>query len=140
MGAIDINTFEIEFIERTQSIIRDYQGEYEFSLLMNCLLSLIVLTCERIKGGGSVAFQVLIDDFDELKSIAAKPQFVFERSLKFKHISGCVFILTNKGRSVPCRASVAANNFVFWVYRCVCEAVSHTLDEVFQSFTLWVSP
>lgn len=77
MGGIDPLTFEIEFMERTQSIINSYEGKYEFTLLMNCLLGLVVLTCERTKHHPPVAFQVLIDDMGELTSVIAEPGFLF---------------------------------------------------------------
>jgi hypothetical protein len=77
MGGIDPLTFEIEFMERTQSIIRSYHGEYEFTLLMNCLLGLIVLTYERINHSTPKPFKVLIDDFDELRSVISAPDFTF---------------------------------------------------------------
>ena len=35
--------FDIEFIERTQQLIMKYDGNTEFTLLINCLLGLIVL-------------------------------------------------------------------------------------------------
>ena len=78
MGGIDPLTFEIEFIERTQIILNSYRGDYDFTLLTNCLYSLIVLTCERIKVNPPVGFQVAIDDFDELKPLIASDHFSFD--------------------------------------------------------------
>ncbi len=84
MGGIDPKTFEIEFIERTQIILRKYRGDYDFTLLTNCLYSLIILTCERIKYKTPRAFQTLIDDVDELKPIIAKKGYFQFRPVNSK--------------------------------------------------------
>lgn len=46
MGAIRNDKFDIEFIERTKTIIDNYAGKYNITLLLNCLLGLIVLPSE----------------------------------------------------------------------------------------------
>lgn len=43
MGKIEEKDFDIEFIERTQTLIKEYNGQTEFTLLLNCLLGLIIL-------------------------------------------------------------------------------------------------
>lgn len=40
------NEFDIEFIERTQKLIEKYDGDTEFTLLINCLLGLIIIPSE----------------------------------------------------------------------------------------------
>lgn len=46
MGAIRNDNFDIEFIERTKIIIDNYNGKYNITLLLNCLLGLIILPSE----------------------------------------------------------------------------------------------
>lgn len=42
------NSFELDFIQRTLSIMDEYKGEYDATLLMNCLLGLLILPRERL--------------------------------------------------------------------------------------------
>ena len=49
MGAISVKNFDISFITRTKEIIEkyeDYSGGYEFTLLINSLLGLLILPKE----------------------------------------------------------------------------------------------
>ena len=46
---INPTEFDIEFIERTQKLIKNYGGDTEFTLLINCLLGLIILPNEYNK-------------------------------------------------------------------------------------------
>ena len=41
-----MNKLDIEFVERTKSLINNYNGNYEFTLLLNCTLGLIILPLE----------------------------------------------------------------------------------------------
>ena len=43
MTAIPVKDFDIEFIERTQKLIANYNGDTEFTLLLNCLLGMIII-------------------------------------------------------------------------------------------------
>lgn len=47
--SIYAGTFDKEFLTRTQKILAEYTGEFKFTLLMNCTLSLICLPIENIK-------------------------------------------------------------------------------------------
>lgn len=40
--------FERAFVERSLSIVRNYQGEYETTLLLNCLLGLLVVPKQTV--------------------------------------------------------------------------------------------
>lgn len=46
---INPNEFDIEFIERTQKLIENYDGKTGFTLLINCLLGLIIIPSEYNK-------------------------------------------------------------------------------------------
>ena len=39
--------FEIEFIKRTKEMLNDYNGEYEVSIFLNCLLGLLIVPKEQ---------------------------------------------------------------------------------------------
>jgi len=41
-----MNDLDINFVKRTQTIIKDYKGNLEYSLLINCMLALIILPVE----------------------------------------------------------------------------------------------
>ena len=49
MGTIMKAEFDIEFMHRTKKIIEGYKGQYNVTLLLNCLLGLIVLPSEFYK-------------------------------------------------------------------------------------------
>ena len=53
---MEIKKFEIEFVQRTKSLLIDYQGPWDMSNLINCTLGLIILPYETIKGKPSLSF------------------------------------------------------------------------------------
>ena len=53
---MEIKKFEIEFVQRTKSLLTDYQGPWDMSNLINCTLGLIILPYETIKGKPSLSF------------------------------------------------------------------------------------
>ena len=42
------NQFELDFMKRTLEIVKDYQGERDATLLINCLLGLLVVPKETL--------------------------------------------------------------------------------------------
>ncbi len=50
----DINRFHTEFVERTREVIEKYQGEREWTNLLNCTLGLIVLPFKQLEDGGGL--------------------------------------------------------------------------------------
>lgn len=54
--------FDIEFIERTQQLIKEYEGKNEFTFLINCLLGLIILPNEFNKEFQLKYLQVPLED------------------------------------------------------------------------------
>jgi hypothetical protein len=77
-GFLDKKDFDIEFMEKTQNLINGYKGPLSFSLLTNCLYSLVILSSDRVKGKAIPYFMQLITDVPELDSIRVKPGFVFQ--------------------------------------------------------------
>lgn len=47
--SIYAGTFDKELLTRTQNILKEYIGEFKFTLLINCTLALICLPIENIK-------------------------------------------------------------------------------------------
>ena len=46
---MEIKKFKVEFVQRTQSLLTEYQGSSDMSNLINCTLGLIILPYESIK-------------------------------------------------------------------------------------------
>lgn len=46
---MEIEKFNIKFVERTKEILESYKGAHEVSNLLNCTLGLIILPYEQIK-------------------------------------------------------------------------------------------
>ncbi len=77
MGFHNVNDFDIEFIEKSQILIRTYKRKLSFTLLTNCLYSLVILTHEKTKNVNVPFYQQLITDIPELDSLRNMPDFVF---------------------------------------------------------------
>jgi hypothetical protein len=69
MSEIKNEKFDLEFIERTKKIIEEYNGLYEITLLLNCLLGLIVLPSEYYTRKSRSFFEIELNQFDELKGL-----------------------------------------------------------------------
>jgi len=69
MGAIKNDKFDIQFIERTKKIIEDYNGTYNITLLLNCLLGLIVLPSEFYGRRSRTFFNTDIYKMTELQEL-----------------------------------------------------------------------
>src|SRR3990167_8504471 len=48
MSEYDKDDFEKDFMLRTLEILKDYEGPYDATLLMNCLLGLVVIPKEKL--------------------------------------------------------------------------------------------
>lgn len=66
MSEIKKDKYDTEFIKRTKLIIKKYQGEYEITLLLNCLLGLIILPSEYYRKKKLKNFDVDLNSFKEL--------------------------------------------------------------------------
>ena len=74
MGLPSIENFDVSFIERTSENLKNYEGEYEFTMLLNSLLGLIIVPREQqfrryMKFN---SFQKKIKDVEILKSVLSK--------------------------------------------------------------------
>lgn len=73
MASPSIQNFDISFIERTLKNLEEYKGEYDFTLLLNSLLGLLILPNEfNIKGVREYNFNFLeekITKYTDLKDI-----------------------------------------------------------------------
>jgi hypothetical protein len=69
MGSIKNETFDIQFIERTKKIIENYEGTYNITLLLNCLLGLIVLPSEFYKRKSRNFLDIEIDKIQEIQDL-----------------------------------------------------------------------
>ena len=67
-----MNDLDINFVKRTQRIIKDYEGDLEYSLLINCMLGLILLPVEVNKQKQLSFLQHNINDIDIIQSIFSK--------------------------------------------------------------------
>ena len=63
---IKASDFHIEIIERTQKLIENYNSENEFSLLVNCLFSLIIIPNENNK---KLKLEYLKKDLKDIETI-----------------------------------------------------------------------
>jgi len=68
MGGIKKEEFDIEFISRTERILKGYKGQLNITLLLNCLLGLIVLPSEYYNRKSRTFFDVELKDIPELTS------------------------------------------------------------------------
>lgn len=76
MGLPSIENFDISFIKRTSENLTNYKGDYEFTMLLNSLLGLIVVPNES-KDGRKFNFDFWskkLTDFPELNAIFTKRQ------------------------------------------------------------------
>lgn len=71
-----IGIFDQEFLTRTKNILEEYNGPYEFTLLLNCTLSLICLPVEVLKKDnfGKPNLEIVTQIADELRSILHKEE------------------------------------------------------------------
>jgi hypothetical protein len=76
MGAIMKDEFDIEFIHRTKQIIEGYKGQYNVTLLLNCLLGLIVLPSEFYKRKRYSFFDKDVTEYPELADLTNGMFFV----------------------------------------------------------------
>lgn len=53
---MELNKFEIEFVERTRDFLKEYSGEYDMSIIINCTLGLIFMPNEKIPKANSTSF------------------------------------------------------------------------------------
>lgn len=67
-----MNDLDIDFVKRTQRIIKEYKGNLEYSLLINCMLGLILLPFEVNKQKNLPFLQRDIDDIEIIRSIFKK--------------------------------------------------------------------
>ncbi|MFM8911949.1 MAG: HEPN family nuclease [Flammeovirgaceae bacterium] len=75
MGEIKNEIFDIEFIERTKKVIQEYKGNYNITLLLNCLSGLIVLPSEYYKRKSRIFFEKDTSEFKELTGLLDNATF-----------------------------------------------------------------
>ncbi len=75
MGAIHQKKFDIEFIDRTQNIIKEYKGIYNITLLLNCLLGLVVLPSEYYRRKTYKFFDKDISEYPKLNKLTSEISF-----------------------------------------------------------------
>jgi hypothetical protein len=67
---MQMTRFEVEFVERTQSILIEYAGEYKLTNLLNCMIGLVILPNERAQNDFPALWERDIKDipiFSDLK-------------------------------------------------------------------------
>lgn len=69
MGSIKNETFDVEFILRTQKLIQEYRGTYNITLLLNCLLGLIILPTEFYSRKSRTFFTKQLTDYKEIEEL-----------------------------------------------------------------------
>lgn len=73
-----MNNMDIEFVERTQRIIENYKGNYDFTLLLNCTLGLIILPLEVNRKQHLKFLNERLENIDVIKSILKRDkEYVF---------------------------------------------------------------
>jgi hypothetical protein len=81
-----MNDADLEFVQRTQHIINNYKEKYDFTLLLNCTLGLIILPLEVNRKQKLNFLNGNLDDIDVIKSILQNdPEHIFKptkRNLK----------------------------------------------------------
>lgn len=86
--SIYAGTFDKEFITRTQKILKKYTGEFKFTLLMNCTLSLICLPIENIEKNNTEiidrVYEKLVELGIEVNLIENKSRALETNYLKLK--------------------------------------------------------
>lgn len=86
MGAIENDKFDIQFIERTQKLIRGYKGKYKTTLLVNCLLGLVILPSEFYSRKGKTFFNKDLSELDDLQDLLTNITFNPTKWKKVKYI------------------------------------------------------
>lgn len=72
--------YDIELISRTKSLIQNYKGKYNLTLLMNGILSLIVLPQQHNSRIRRLPFMNQeLNDIPEINFILNSPNFTFDR-------------------------------------------------------------
>ncbi len=67
-----MNDMDIQFVERTQHIINSYKDIYEYTLLLNCTMGLIILPLEVNREKTLEFLNRSLDDIEIIKSIFEK--------------------------------------------------------------------
>jgi hypothetical protein len=67
-----MNDLDVNFVKRTQKIIKEYEGNLEYSLLINCTLGLILLPVEVNKQKKLSFLQHDINEIDIIRDIFNK--------------------------------------------------------------------
>lgn len=101
MGYPTVEKFDKVFIQRTKEILDGNFSDYDFTLLINCLMGLLVLPNERkSKHFRREHLNQTIDTFPEpIRNIFVENQVVYyqDEDQKEKQMSKCAFF-TNKGK------------------------------------------
>ena len=63
---MEITDYEREFIERTRTILQNYDGEYKLTNAINCMLGLIILPNEMLNRSRSPKWDLSIAEIQEL--------------------------------------------------------------------------
>lgn len=102
MGYPTVALFDKEFIERTKKILTGNFKDYDFTLLINCLVGLLILPNEiKNKHFGKEHLKQTIGLFPKsIKSIFSEEQVFYyqDQTQKAKQMQKCTF-LTNKGEN-----------------------------------------
>lgn len=122
---MEITKFDREFVERTKSIVNDYDGGYEFSNLLNCTLGLIVLPFEILRSDSSPYWSQeigYISDFPKFTVHIFEPIWKLDRTTR-KPIPSpkTLKVLLRKVRNGIAHQNIAPSNH----------------EGVFQSVRIW---
>ncbi len=101
---MEIQKFEIQFVERTRELLLRYQGPYDMSNLLNCTLGLIILPYETMRGRPLLPFWD-----EELNKVPNLPPFTLttfepireidKKSKKIKYYRKTLKVLLQKIRN-----------------------------------------
>ncbi len=82
MGGIKKDKFDIEFIKRTTSVIEEYDGKFNVTLLVNCLLGLLILPHEYYNKKNYSFLEEDIEKIPEIKNIIVPEKLTFNPTKK----------------------------------------------------------
>jgi hypothetical protein len=111
----DINRFHTEFVERTREILEKYQGEREWTNLLNCTLGLIVLPFKQLEDNGGLKNDIWGQDISTIPechhfTIARFTPIKKRTRDGFEFYSPTLGVLLRKLRNGLCHQNIEPSN------------------------------
>lgn len=84
-----MKNLDTQFVERTIHLINDYQGDLDFTMILNCTLGLIILPLEVNKNKPLDFLNRSLNEVEVINSIFSKdPDYIFNPTIRDRNSRG----------------------------------------------------